>query len=72
MVESCISRLSRKRVYGDVEDLVHFTETKNGKFPVKSFYYTLEWGKCSLFPYKGIWEVQVQLKMFFHLKGNFG
>ena len=35
-VESFLGRLHGKKVCGDVEDMVFWTETKSGKFLVKS------------------------------------
>ena len=43
-VESFLERLHGKRVRGDVEDMVFWTETKSGKFSVKSLYLALEVG----------------------------
>ena len=40
--ENFLERLHVKRVRGDVEDMVFWTETKSGKFSVKSLYYALE------------------------------
>ena len=40
--ESFLERLRGKRVQGDVEDMVFWTETKSGKFSIKSLYYALE------------------------------
>ena len=40
--ESFLEQLPGKRVRRDVEDMVLWTETKSGKFPVKSLYYALK------------------------------
>ena len=47
--ERFLERLHGKRVLGDVEDMVFWTETKSGKFSVKSLYLALEAGCPSLF-----------------------
>ena len=59
-----MERLHGKRVLGDVEDMVFWTETKSGKFSVKSLYLALEAG-CPLFPSSCIWYVWVQPKISF-------
>ena len=63
--KSFLGRLHEKRVCGDVEDMVFWTETKSGKFLVKSLYYALESGKPSLFPSSCIWNMWVQPKISF-------
>ena len=47
--ERFLERLHGKRVLGDVEDMVFWTETKSGKFSVKSLYLALGAGCPSLF-----------------------
>ena len=47
--ERFLERLHGKRVLGDVEDMVFWTEKKSGKFSVKSLYLALEAGCPSLF-----------------------
>ena len=58
-----LGRLHGKKVCGDVEDMVFWTETKSGKFSVKSLYNALELGNPSLFPSSCIWNVWVQPKI---------
>ncbi|RVW77097.1 Transposon TX1 uncharacterized 149 kDa protein [Vitis vinifera] len=48
--ERFLERLQGKRVIEDVEDMVSWTETKSGKFSVKSLYVALDAGGSSLFP----------------------
>ena len=48
--ERFLERLHGKRVIEDVEDMVSWTETKSGKFSVKSLYVALDAGGSSLFP----------------------
>ena len=48
-MEKFLERLHGKRVRGDVEDMVFWTETKSGKFSVKSLYLALEAGDPSFF-----------------------
>ena len=60
-----MERLHGKRVIEDVEDMVSWTETKSGKFSVKSLYVALEAGCSSLFPSSYIWNVNVQPKISF-------
>ena len=55
--------LHGKRVQGDVDDMVLWTETKSGNFLVKSLYLVLEEGCPSLFPSSYIWNVWVQPKI---------
>ena len=55
--------LHGKRVHGDVDDMVLWTETKSGNFLVKSLYLVLEEGCPSLFPSSYIWNVWVQPKI---------
>ena len=43
---------------GDVEDTVLWTETKSGKFLVKSLYNALELGNSSSFPSRSIWNIR--------------
>ena len=57
--ERFLERLHGKRVLEDVEDMVSWTETKSGKFSVKSLYFALEAGCPSLFPSSYIWNVNV-------------
>ena len=47
--ERFLERLQGKRVIEDVEDMVSWTETKSGKFSVKSLYVALDAGGSSLF-----------------------
>ncbi|RVW80659.1 hypothetical protein CK203_044359 [Vitis vinifera] len=63
--ERFLERLQGKRVIEDVEDMVSWTETKSGKFSVKSLYVALEAGGSSLFPSSYIWNVNVQPKISF-------
>ncbi|RVW70881.1 putative mitochondrial protein [Vitis vinifera] len=63
--ERFLERLHGKRVFEDVEDMVSWTETKSGKFSVKSLYVALEAGGSSLFPSSYIWNVNVQPKISF-------
>ena len=58
-----MARLQGKRVIEDVEDMVSWTETKSGKFSIKSLYFALEAGCPSLFPSSYIWNVCVQPKI---------
>ena len=53
------------RECGNVDDMVFWTETKSGKFSVKSLYLALEAGCPSLFPSSCIWNVWVQHKISF-------
>ena len=52
--ESCLARLSWRRVIGDVEDMLLWADTENGKFSIKSLYNTLQHVVCTAFPSKGI------------------
>ena len=52
-----LGRLHGKKVCGDVEDMVFWTETKSRKFSVKSLYNALESGSPSLFPSDCIWNM---------------
>ena len=63
--ESFLEWLHGKRVRGDVEDMVFWTETKSTKFSVKALYYALELGNPSFFPSSCIWNVWVQPKISF-------
>ena len=58
-------RLQGKRVLGDVDDMVVWTETKSGKFSVKSLYLALEADYPILFLSSCIWNVWVQPKISF-------
>ena len=60
-----MERIQSKRVHEDVEDTVSWTETKSGKFSVKSLFIALESGGSSLFPSSFIWNVNVQPKISF-------
>ena len=72
-MEKFLERLHGKRVRGDVEDMVFWTETKSGKFSVKSLYYALDLGNPSLFPSSCIWNVWVQPKIsLFALEATWG
>ena len=64
-MERFLGRLHGKRVLGDVEDMVFWTEIKSGKFSVKSLYLGLEAGCPSLFSSSCIWNVWVQPKISF-------
>ena len=63
--ERFLERLHGKRVLEDVDDMVSWTETKSGKFSVKSLYFALEAGCPFLFPASCIWNVCVQPKISF-------
>ncbi|RVX05699.1 LINE-1 reverse transcriptase-like [Vitis vinifera] len=63
--ERFMERIQSKRIFEDVEDMVSWTETKSGKFSVKSLYIALEAGGSSLFPSSFIWNVNVQPKISF-------
>ncbi|RVW58237.1 LINE-1 reverse transcriptase-like [Vitis vinifera] len=62
---SFMERLHRNRVIEDVEDMVSWTETKSGKFSVKSLYLALEAGCSTRFPSSLIWNENVQPKISF-------
>ena len=64
-VERFLEQLHEKRLHGDVDDMVFWTETRSGKFSVKSLYLALEAGCPSLFPSSCIWNVWVQAKISF-------
>ena len=49
----------------DVDDMVVWTETKSGKFSVKSLYLALEADYPFLFPSSSIWNVWVQPNISF-------
>ncbi|RVW28985.1 putative ribonuclease H protein [Vitis vinifera] len=57
--------LHGKRVIGDEDDKVVWTETKSGIFSAKSLYLALEAGCPSSFPSSCIWKVWVQPKISF-------
>ncbi|RVW40194.1 Transposon TX1 uncharacterized 149 kDa protein [Vitis vinifera] len=57
--------LHGKRVIGDVDDKVVWTETKSGIFSAKSLYLALEADCPSSFPSSCIWKVWVQPKISF-------
>ena len=63
--ERFLERIHGKRVHRSVDDMVFWTETKSGKFSVKSLYLALEVGCPSLFPSSCIWNVLVQPKISF-------
>ncbi|RVX20623.1 putative ribonuclease H protein [Vitis vinifera] len=63
--ERFMERIQSKRVIEDVEDTVSWTETKSGKFSIKSLYIALEAGGSSLFPSSFIWNANVQPKISF-------
>ena len=63
--ERFLEHLHGKRVLGDVDDMVVWTETKSGKFLAKSFYLALEADCPYLFPSSCIWNVWVQPKICF-------
>ena len=60
---SFMERLHHNRVIEDVEDMVSWTETKSGKFSVKSLYLALEAGCLTRFPSGLIWNENVQPKI---------
>ncbi|RVW30599.1 LINE-1 reverse transcriptase-like [Vitis vinifera] len=62
---SFMERLHRNRVIEDVEDMESWTETKSGKFSVKSLYLALEAGCSAQFPSSLIWNENVQPKISF-------
>ncbi|RVW95287.1 Transposon TX1 uncharacterized 149 kDa protein [Vitis vinifera] len=62
---SFMERLHRNRVIEDVEDKVSWTETKSGKFSVKSLYLALEAGGSARFPSSLISNENVQPKISF-------
>ncbi|RVW88076.1 Transposon TX1 uncharacterized 149 kDa protein [Vitis vinifera] len=64
-VSSFMERLHRSRVTEDVEDRVSWTETKSGKFSVKSLYLAIEAGGSARFPSSLIWNANVQPKISF-------
>ena len=66
-----LERLHEKRVHGDVDDMVFWTETNSGKFFVKSLYLALKVGCLSLFPFNCIWNVWVQPKISFFCVGGY-
>ncbi|RVX18836.1 hypothetical protein CK203_007126 [Vitis vinifera] len=55
--ERFLERLHGKRVLGDVDYMVVWTETKSGKFSTKSLYLALEADYPYLFPSSCIWNV---------------
>ena len=57
--------LHGKRVIGDEDDKVVWTETKSGIFSAKSLYLALEADCPSSFPSSCIWKVWVQPKISF-------
>ncbi|RVW90208.1 ADP-ribosylation factor-like protein 8c [Vitis vinifera] len=62
---SFMERLHHSRVIEDVEDRVSWTETKSGKFSVKSLYLAIEAGGSARFPSSLIWNANVQPKISF-------
>ncbi|KAL6322544.1 hypothetical protein AAG906_009850 [Vitis piasezkii] len=58
VVKSFLVRLHGKRVCGDVEDTVLWTETKSGKFLVKSLYNALDF-----FAWKATWDKALTLNL---------
>ncbi|RVW48810.1 hypothetical protein CK203_104318 [Vitis vinifera] len=64
-VERFLEHLHGKRVLGDVEDMVVWTETKSGKFSTKSLYLALEADCPVMFPFSCIWNGWVQPKISF-------
>ncbi|RVX15155.1 Exocyst complex component SEC3A [Vitis vinifera] len=64
-VEIFLEHLHGKRVLGDVEDMVVWTETKSGRFSAKSLYLALEVDCPVLFPSSCIWNRWVQPKISF-------
>ena len=63
--EIFLERLHGKRVHEDVDDMVVWNESKNGKFSAKSLYLMLEADYPILFPSSCIWDVWVQPKISF-------
>ena len=63
--ERFLEHLHGKRVLGDVEDMVVWTETKSGKFSAKFLYLALEADYPVLFPSSCIWNGWVQPKISF-------
>ena len=63
--ERFLEHLHGKRVLGDVDDMVVWTETKSGKFLVKFLYLALEADCPVLFPSSCIWNGWVQPKISF-------
>ena len=64
-MERFLERIHEKRVLGDVDDMVVWTETKSGKFSAKSLYLTLEVDYPVMFLSSCIWNVWVQPKISF-------
>ena len=56
-VEIFLLCLHGKRVHRDEKDKVLWTETKSGKFSIKSLYKALEPGFSVSFPMKIIWNL---------------
>ena len=63
--ERFLERLHGKRVLGDVDYMVVWTETKSGKFSTKSLYLALEADYPYLFPSSCIWNVWEQPNISF-------
>ena len=63
--ERFLERLHGKRVLGDVDYIVVWTETKSGKFSTKSLYLALEADYPYLFPSSCIWNVWEQPNISF-------
>ena len=54
--ERFLERIHEKRVLGDVDDMVIWTETKSSKFSAKSLYFSLKADCPVLFPSSYIWN----------------
>ena len=54
--ERFLERIHEKRVLGDVDDMVIWTETKSSKFSAKSLYLSLKADCPVLFPSSYIWN----------------
>ena len=57
--------LDEMRVHKDDEDKVLWTETKNGKYTLKSLYMVLESGSSISFPWSNIWKAWVHPRVGF-------
>ena len=64
-MERFIWCLYERRVCRNEEDRVLWTETKKGKFTVKSLYNILELGNSISFPLRTIWNPSVKPKVCF-------
>ncbi|RVW35196.1 hypothetical protein CK203_099986 [Vitis vinifera] len=64
-VERFLPCLDEMRVHKDDEDKVLWTETKNGKYTLKSLYMVLESGSSISFPWSNIWKAWVHPRVGF-------